>query len=88
MHAVATIADNLGLSEDKQLVTMHSEILSRFGLPLRLAAIPSRGIKAAMLKDKKSVGNSINWVVLRKLAHPVITTAVPHDLAIDTLRDL
>ena len=88
MHAVATIANNLGLSEDKQLLQIHSEILSRFGLPLRLTKRPSRGIKAAMLKDKKSVGNSINWVVLQRLGHPIVTTAVPHDLAISTLRNL
>ena len=88
MHAVATIANKLGLVKDKQLLALHSEILSKFGLPLRLTTSPTRGIKAAMLKDKKSVGNSINWVLLEKLGSPVVTTAVPNDLAIDTLRTL
>jgi 3-dehydroquinate synthase len=88
MHAVATIANKLGMAQDKQLLTLHSEILSKFGLPLRLATSPSKSIKAAMLKDKKSVGNSINWVILENLGKPIVTSAVPHDLAINTLKTL
>ena len=88
MHAVATIANKIGITKDKQLLEAHTEILSKFGLPLQLTKEPSRGIKAAMLKDKKSVGNNINWVLLEKVGTPIVTTEVPHNLAINTLRTL
>jgi shikimate kinase/3-dehydroquinate synthase len=88
MHAAATIAHKIGLTKDKQLLEIHTEILSKFGLPIHLTKEPSRGLKAAMLKDKKSVGNKINWILLEKVGTPIVTTEVPHDLAINTLRTL
>ena len=63
-------------------------ILKRFHLPVKFAGIELAQVEAAMALDKKTIGATIQWVLLRKVGEAILNTNVPQDLVRATLHEL
>lgn len=91
MVGAAAIAVERGWLEPA-LLRRQNEVLTRFGLPIRLPSdAPSPSVETVlerMTRDKKSRGAALRWVLLDRVGHARIESGVPEELVRDTVAAL
>ena len=87
MCFAARISEKMGLI-DMACVHRQEKILETFGLPTFWRNINHEQIKLAMKVDKKTVGKSINWVLLENIGKAVIRSDVPEDIVESTMKEV
>ena len=85
--ASAIISEKMGLI-DMACVHRQEKLLETFGLPTFWRNINHEQIKLAMKVDKKTVGKSINWVLLENIGKAVIRSDVPEDIVESTMKEV
>ncbi len=87
MMGAAMVGRRLGLL-DKDIVDLHGEALSGFGLPVSASGVPIDRAMQAMALDKKVRAERIRWVLLTDVGKPTIRDDVTPDLVADVLGEL
>lgn len=81
--AVPGAAGKLAWGEDEQ--ERLSRLITAFGLPASIPAIPLAELLAAMALDKKSLGGDIRWVLPARIGAVEIVGGLPAGLVAETL---
>ena len=87
MVGAALISFYMGLCS-KATVDAVENILTRFNLPTRVRGIAVEALLAFLARDKKKIGNKINWVLLEKIGQVKICQDVPDKIVRQALADL
>lgn len=87
MCFAARISEKMGLI-DMKCVQRQEKILETYGLPTYWKNINHEQIKLAMKVDKKTVGKSINWVLLENIGKAVVRSDVPEDIIKATMKEV
>tara|TARA_B100000686_G_scaffold192814_1_gene199593 strand:+ start:81225 stop:82325 length:1101 start_codon:yes stop_codon:yes gene_type:complete len=88
MMGAAYISNGLGLLTNEE-VNRQRVLLENFGLPTKIVEnINFDLLLDIMQSDKKTVDNSINWVVLNNIGSASICNSVSRDLVLSSLKKL
>jgi 3-dehydroquinate synthase len=84
MVAEAEISRRMGLL-DEDSVTRLRGVLERAGLPVAVPALDIKGLMAAMRHDKKVVGDTVRFVLLKAIGQALISDDVGPELVEEVL---
>ncbi|MDI6858073.1 MAG: 3-dehydroquinate synthase [Dehalococcoidia bacterium] len=84
MVAAAEIGRRLGVTPPA-LAERQRALLERFGLPVRASGLRAERVVRAMELDKKVERESVRWVLLADVGHPVLRSDVPASLVAEAL---
>ena len=88
MMGAAYISESLGLISS-EVVNRQKLLLENFGLPIKiLEKININLLLDIMQSDKKTVDNSINWVVLNNIGSASISNSVSREIVLLSLDKL
>lgn len=87
MHGAALISHYLGLC-DRETVTAVCSVLRRFGLPLTAKQCAPGDLMAFFSRDKKRIGGTINWVLLKAIGEVAIVSQVPEEIVRKVLEEI
>lgn len=89
MRAAANLSKRLGKLNENDLNSLNEVLLSVGKLP-KLKAIAPEQIIAALVHDKKAVGDSFKWILLEKIGRAAIVDnkEIPLEFVRDSLRDI
>lgn len=86
MAVAVRVAVHLGLAEG-ELARRVEGALIRYGLPVRYAGHTPEEVWGAMGTDKKRRGGRLRFVLPRAIGDVIVTTDVPKEIVIQTLRE-
>ena len=85
MMGAVMIAEKMGFTT-MEVVNIHKQLLIRCGLPVSLPyAVSPGGILHAMMKDKKTMGGSLRFVLIKAIGEPVYSIPVEVGLILEVL---
>ena len=87
MMAAALLSNSMGMMSDEE-VRRQEIVLNQYDLPTTSDAIESEKIIEAIKSDKKTVGGSVNWVLLSKIGKAVTNNEVPETFLLEALSQL
>jgi shikimate kinase/3-dehydroquinate synthase len=87
MGAAARVGQAIGVTPPA-LVARQRDLLRRFGLELRPAAVDLARVRAAMSVDKKVEGKANRWVLLQAVACPIVRRDIPTEAVERVLAEL
>ncbi len=87
MMAAAFLSNSMGMMSDEE-VQRQEFVLNQYDLPTTSNAIESEKIIEAIKSDKKTVGGSVNWVLLSKIGKAVTNNEVPETFLLEALSNL
>ena len=87
MMAAALLSNSMGMMSDEE-VRRQEIVLNQYDLPTTSDAIESEKIIEAIKSDKKTVGGSVNWVLLSEIGKAVTNNEVPETFLLEALSQL
>ena len=88
MMGAAVIAEKMGFI-NTEVVNTHKKLLIRCGLPISLPySVSPKGFIQALMKDKKTTGGSLRFVLIKAIGEPVYSIPVEVGLILEVLPQL
>jgi len=87
MMAAAAISARLGLLAP-EIVERQRRTLQLYKLPVEAKEVDRARIQAAMSLDKKVRGKKVQWVLLERIARPVLRDDVPPEVVEEALTEV
>lgn len=87
MHGAALLSHYLGLCSAETVDAVRT-MLTVFGLPLTAKECRPDDLLAFLSRDKKSVGGTINWILLNAIGKVTISSDVPEKVVRQALAEL
>lgn len=87
MRVAARVAARLGACSDG-VVAQQDELLRAYDLPGAIARVSPSEVLAAIPRDKKSRGGSVEWVLPRAVGKAVVGQRVPDEVVAEVVRDV
>lgn len=87
MHAAALISKYLGFCEQTAVNTL-CNLMRKFDLPVRVPGVKPEELLPYLIRDKKSVGGKINWILLDEIGRCRIYADVPSEIVSMALQEI
>jgi 3-dehydroquinate synthase len=87
MHGAALISRDVGLCS-QQTVDKVCDMLAKYCLPLKAQGCTAHELASYLMRDKKTIGGKVNWVLLADIGTTVIRNDIPEAVVLQALRQI
>lgn len=87
MRVAARVGVRIGACSEG-LVAQQEELLRAYGLPGRIAPVAASDVLAAIPRDKKSRGGTVEWVLPRTIGKAVVGQRVPDSVVAEVVEEV